>query len=160
MDLGNQITKAVLLYPTVDFVSSTCRTQTFIWKENAYHFFPCWFLKCLPLAILRLFQGFYHFLVRYKKLVGKKTTLFQIFYLFWMSGRRLSSSTESPSKLDWSMLIITFLLTYTLLLTFFVTWELHKQSWTRTCREGINLNSNIFLQLTRPSTVSPEMHIT
>ena len=81
MDLRNEITKAVLLYPTVDFVSSTCRTQTFIWKENAYHFFPCWFLKCLPLAILRLFQGFYHFFVLYKKLVGKKTTLFQIFLL-------------------------------------------------------------------------------
>ena len=79
MDLRNEITKAVLLYPTVDFVSSTCRTQTFIRKENAYHFFACSFLKRLPLAILRLFQGFYHFLVRYKKLVV--TTLFQIFLL-------------------------------------------------------------------------------
>ena len=81
MDLRNEITKAVILYPTVDFVSSTCRTQTFIRQENAYHFFACSFLKRLPLAILRLFQGFYHFLVRYKKLVGKKTTLFQIFLL-------------------------------------------------------------------------------
>ena len=81
MDLQNEITKAVILYPTVDFVSSTFRTQTFIRKENAYHFFACSFLKRLPLAILRLFQGFYHFLVRYKKLVGKKTTLFQIFLL-------------------------------------------------------------------------------
>ena len=81
MDLQNEITKAVILYPTVDFVSSTCRTQTFIRKENAYHLFACSFLKRLPLAILRLFQGFYRFLVRYKKLVGKKTTLFQIFLL-------------------------------------------------------------------------------
>ena len=36
-------------------------------KGNAEHFFACSFLKRLPLAILRLFQGFYHFLVRYKK---------------------------------------------------------------------------------------------
>ena len=100
MDLRNEITKAVILYPIVDFVSSTCRTQTFIRQENAYHFFACSFLKRLPLEVLRLFQGFYHFLVRSKKLVAKKTTLFQFFYLFWMSGRPLSSSTESPSKLD------------------------------------------------------------
>ena len=100
MDLRNEITKAVVLYPTVDFVSSTCRTQAFSRKENAYHFFACLCLKRLPLAILRLFQGFYHFLVRYKKLVGKNTTFFRFFYLFWMSGRPLSLSTESPSKLD------------------------------------------------------------
>ena len=100
MDLQNEITKAVILYPTVDFVSSTCRTQTFIRKENAYHFFACSFLKRLPLAILRLFQGFYHVLVRYKNQWERKLLFFRFFYLFWMSGRPLSSSTESPSKLD------------------------------------------------------------
>ena len=65
-DLRNEITKAAILYPQwISIVSS--RTQTFIRKENPQHSFTCSFLKRLPLAILRLFQGFYHFLVRYKK---------------------------------------------------------------------------------------------
>ena len=49
----------------ISIVSS--RTQTFNLKENAQHSFTCSFLKRLPLAILRLFQCFYHFLVLYKK---------------------------------------------------------------------------------------------
>ena len=94
------------------------------WNVCLWQFFVC-------------FKAFTTFWYDTKNQWERKLLFFRFFYLFWMSGRPLSSSTESPSKLDWSMLIIAFLLTFTLLLTFFVTWELHKQSWTRTCREGI-----------------------
>ena len=53
---GSSKQKAAILYPTMHFVSS--RTQTFIWQEKCQTLFTCLVLKYLPLASLRLFQGF------------------------------------------------------------------------------------------------------
>ena len=47
--------KAAVLHPTVHFVSSTCRTRTFIWARECL---ACLLLKRLSLVILHLFQGF------------------------------------------------------------------------------------------------------
>ena len=65
-DLQTKLQKPPSCIPQwISIVSS--RTQTFNRKENAQHSFTCSFLKRLPLAILRLFQCFYHFLVLHKK---------------------------------------------------------------------------------------------
>ena len=53
---GSSKQKAAILYPTIHFVSS--RTQTFTWQEKCQTLFTCLVLKYLPLASLRLFQGF------------------------------------------------------------------------------------------------------
>lgn len=94
-DLQTKLQKPPSCIPQwISIVSS--RTQTFNLKENAQHSFTCSFLKRLRVAILRLFQCFYYFLVLYQKNyvflrewyvyssrgpVGMKTFRCQIFFL-------------------------------------------------------------------------------